>query len=274
VAQQLASVRWQTQRARGHGADLSVRRVAEPVAPPVLLVHGLGVSGSVLQPFARRLLPELAAVVPDLRGHGQSDAPPSGYTPTEYANDLAELIDDLELRTPLPFVGHSLGALVGLRLAELYPDRLRWLVLLDPPLDSELRNTEVPEVYRLRQAPPGELEAYLLGRNPGGGELLAQTLAREFRQASDAAFETMLSSPAYPLKPLAVPTLLLQADPTRGGVLGDAAARHAAETIGNAALLKIPHATHSLHASHAAEVASAIRQFARDQSSEDDSSSR
>ena len=55
-------------------------------------LHGLGVGGSVWQAFARRLLPHLAAVAPDLRGHGQSDAPPAGYEPTDYANDLIELI--------------------------------------------------------------------------------------------------------------------------------------------------------------------------------------
>ena len=80
----------------------------------MLLLHGLGVGGSVWQAFARRLLPHLAAVAPDLRGHGQSDAPPDGYAPTDYAADMAELIQDMQLPTPLPVVGHSLGALVAL----------------------------------------------------------------------------------------------------------------------------------------------------------------
>jgi pimeloyl-ACP methyl ester carboxylesterase len=236
--------------------------VVDPPAPPVLLVHGLGVSGSVFQPFARRLLPELASVAPDLRGHGQSDAPPSGYLPSDYAADLAELIQDLRIDAPLPFIGHSLGALVGLALAEGYPELLRWLALLDPPLDPAARNSEVPEVYRLRSAAPGELEAYLLERNPGGGRLLAEMLAREFRLASDVAFEAMLDAPSYPPKPIPTPTLILQADPERGGVLGDAAAQSAARTLGNATLEKIAGATHAMHASHPAEVAAVIREFA------------
>src|SRR5712691_6635333 len=124
-------MQWREDRAQGRGVQLHVRRVVDPVAPPVLLLHGLGVGGSVWQAFARRLLPDLAAVAPDLRGHGQSDAPPSGYTPTDYAMDLVVLISD-ELPGPLPVVGHSLGALVGLRLAELRPDLVSWLVLLDP----------------------------------------------------------------------------------------------------------------------------------------------
>jgi pimeloyl-ACP methyl ester carboxylesterase len=249
-----------------------VRRVVDPPAPPVLLVHGLGVSGSVFQPFARRLLPELAGVAPDLRGHGQSDAPATGYSATAYAADLAELIQALRLATPLPYIGHSLGALVGLALAEQHPELVRWLVLLDPPLDPAARNAEVPEVYRLRSGPPGALEAYLLERNPGGGSLLAEMLAREFRLASDAAFEAMLDASSYPLKSLRTPTLVLQADPTRGGLLGDSAARSATQTLGNARLEKIPGATHALHASHPADVVAAIREFAG--YSSDGSSSR
>ena len=43
-----------------------------------------------------------------------------------------------------------------------WPDLVTWLVLLDPPLDRELHNPEIESVSRLRHAPPGELEAYLL----------------------------------------------------------------------------------------------------------------
>jgi pimeloyl-ACP methyl ester carboxylesterase len=171
-------------------------------------------------------------------------------------------------------VGHSLGALVGLKLAELRPDLVSWLVLLDPPLDAELRNPEVEEVARLRHAAPGELESYLLGRNPGGGKLLADQLARLFRQASDGPFDSMLAAPTYQVKPLATRVLLIQADPASGGVLGDAAARAAVERLGNAERVKIPGGTHTLHASKPAEVADAILRFAGTPYSVSEASSR
>jgi pimeloyl-ACP methyl ester carboxylesterase len=255
-------MRWQELRAPEQGVRLHVRRVVDPTAPPVLLLHGLGAGGIVWQNFARRLLPHLAAVAPDLRGHGQSDAPPDGYQPADYASDLAALIAALQLETPVGLVGHSLGALVGLALAEQAPEVLKWLALLDPPLDAELRNSEVPDVYQLRHAGPGELEAYLLARNPGGGELLAKVLANLFRRASDAAFEAMLDSrPVFEPARIGVDCLVVQADPRHGGVLGDAAAGRFVEQLPRGSLQKIDGASHALHASHPGQVAEAILAF-------------
>lgn len=255
---------WRDEWVDGRGARLCVRRVDEPAAAPILLLHGLGVGGIVWQAFARRLLPDFAAIAPDMRGHGQSDAPPSGYTPADYAADLVGLLD--AEKQPVPVVGHSLGALVALAVADQYPDRVPWLVLLDPPLDRTRRNPEVESVARLRHAEPGALEAYLLERNPGGGALLAQVLARLFRQAADETFVAMLGAAgngnsAYPL--VQQPTLVIQADPDRGGVLGDEAAASLVERLPQARLVKIDGATHSLHASHPAHVARAILDFAR-----------
>jgi pimeloyl-ACP methyl ester carboxylesterase len=266
-------MRWQELLAPGRDIQLHVRRVVDPPAPPILLLHGLGVGGAVWQAFARRLSPHLAAIAPDLRGHGQSDAPPFGYAPHDYAADLAELIEDM-VEPPLPVAGHSLGALVGLALAEQYPDLVDKLVLLDPPVDPDRPNREVPSVFRLRHAPPGELEAYLLSRDPGGGQMLAGILANLFRQASDAAFEALLDaddrvgrSPRAGQTALEraariqQPTLVMQADPDHGGVLGDAAAQRLVERLPRGKLLKIAGATHALHASHPAEVAAAILEF-------------
>jgi pimeloyl-ACP methyl ester carboxylesterase len=253
-------MRWESSTFAVGDVRLHVRRVVDPPAPPVVLLHGLGVSGSVLQPFARRLLPELAAVVPDLRGHGLSDKPAGGYRPEDYAADIASLIENA-LKPPVPVIGHSLGSLIGLELARVRADLVRWLVLLDPPLDPVLRNPEVGFVSQLRHAPPGDLENYLLERNPGGGEFLAQTLAREFRQAVDAPFEAMLSGPLYTPRRVQVSTLVVQADPEHGGVLGDDAAARAVAILGNARLEKIAGASHAVHATNAAEVADAIRRF-------------
>src|SRR3982074_1945002 len=103
-------MQWREERWPGRAAQLFVRRVVDPPAPPVLLLHGLGVGGSIEYSLAGRPQTHLAAITPDFRAHRQSDAPDAGYAPTAYPNDLLELIG-AELRPPVPVVGHSLGAL-------------------------------------------------------------------------------------------------------------------------------------------------------------------
>ena len=215
---------------------------------------------------------------PTCAATGRATPHQTGYEPTDYAGDLVELIDDLQLPTPVPVIGHSLGGLVALALADVRPDLVEWLALLDPPLDPEQRNTVVPRVYELRKAARGELERFLFERDPGGGQLMADTLAKLFRQASDAAYEAMLR-PGRPKPPTpSVPCLVVQADPDFGGVLEDAAAdafvARLAHGVGVGEKEKIQGAAHALHASHPAEVAQAILSFGGYPSSSESASSR
>ncbi len=254
--------------AGGSRLRLHVRRVVEPPeTPPVLLLHGLGVSGSVWQAFARRLAPRFAAVCPDLRGHGASDAPATGYAPDDYARDLVGLWGSGPLDGPAPVVGHSLGALVAVALAFLRPDLVSALVLVDPPLDAGRGATDVVEVRRLRHAPPGELEQYLKATNPGGGDLLANFLAAQFRLASDAAFDTLLAAPAgqpatwTEAAALQQRCLVVQADPKLDGALGDEAAERFTASLAHGRLARLPGASHAVHASQPAKLAELILDF-------------
>lgn len=102
-----------------------------PDATAVLLVHGLTVSH---MEFAE-LGPALAAaghyvIAPDLRGRGLSDKPAHGYSLSIHAHDLLTLLDTLGVRTYY-HVGHSLGAILGLYMSALYPQRIAKLVLID-----------------------------------------------------------------------------------------------------------------------------------------------
>jgi pimeloyl-ACP methyl ester carboxylesterase len=220
------------------------------------LLHGLGASGAVWQAFARRLNPPWRCIAPDLRGHGESEKPASGYEAAEYASDVAALIASLGTE-PLPVVGHSLGALVTIALAAHHQDRISAAVLVDPPLDESIARSEVDDVYRLRKAPPGELERYLS----------VAALAPIFRQAADAAFEAYLRAPrgakwAWELAPrVSVPTLLVQADTAQGGVLGDRAALDYTTKLPNAERVKVEGAAHAVHATHGAAAAKLVLEF-------------
>ncbi len=101
--------------------------------PDLVLIHGL--TGDLSIWFlckAMDILSETYRVTTyDLRGHGYSDSPPSGYTSADHAEDLIALLDELEIpRARL--VGHSFGAVIALHTAVLDPERVEALVLSDP----------------------------------------------------------------------------------------------------------------------------------------------
>jgi magnesium chelatase accessory protein len=90
-------------------------------APVLLLLHGTGASGHSF----RRTIPGLAqtyrVIVPDLPGHGGSATGFAGRLGLDaMADDLTGLCDTLAVQ-PQAVIGHSAGAAIGLRMAELRP---------------------------------------------------------------------------------------------------------------------------------------------------------
>jgi pimeloyl-ACP methyl ester carboxylesterase len=90
--------------------------------PPLLLVHGFGGAAWNFSELAP-LLPGRRLIIPDLPGHGASSPLPAP-TLTGFADVLAEILDQ-----PVDVLGHSLGGVVALRLAERHPELVRSLVL-------------------------------------------------------------------------------------------------------------------------------------------------
>ncbi|MGB0388400.1 MAG: alpha/beta fold hydrolase [Ardenticatenaceae bacterium] len=69
-------------------------------------------------------------VAPDLRGHGQSDAPFTEYTMPELVSDIQAVVEDLKLPDKFILVAHSFGGSIAVEYANAYPERLEKLVLL------------------------------------------------------------------------------------------------------------------------------------------------
>ncbi len=67
----------------------------------------------------------------DLRGHGYSEVPPSGYTSADQAGDTLAIMDALGIERAM-LVGHSFGGVIAMHAAVLYPDRIEAVVLSDP----------------------------------------------------------------------------------------------------------------------------------------------
>ena len=98
------------------GVRLHVREAAGG-GRPFLLVHGLASNARTWDGVAARLAAAgHRAVAVDLRGHGESDAPPAGYDTLTAAADLAALSAALGLDAPV-VAGQSWGGNVVLQLA-------------------------------------------------------------------------------------------------------------------------------------------------------------
>ena len=69
-------------------------------------------------------------IMPDLRGHGQSEATAEASM-GQYADDLAALLDTLGQREPVVLVGLSMGGYVAFEFYRRYPARVHALVLAD-----------------------------------------------------------------------------------------------------------------------------------------------
>jgi pimeloyl-ACP methyl ester carboxylesterase len=100
--------------------------------PDVVLIHGLGGNLAI---WFLHLVPKMKNsfrfTAYDLRGHGRSDAPPTGYTTADMVDDLKGLLDHTGLEKP-HIVGHSWGADVALHFAVCHPDRVSKLVVFEP----------------------------------------------------------------------------------------------------------------------------------------------
>ena len=100
-------------------------------APPLVLVHGGRDHCRNWDWVAARLRDRYHVIAPDLRGHGDSEwAVGSSYALSEYVYDLAQLIHQTGV-APVPIIGHSLGGMIALRYAGIYPDNVKRLVAIE-----------------------------------------------------------------------------------------------------------------------------------------------
>jgi pimeloyl-ACP methyl ester carboxylesterase len=114
------------------GLRTHVALAGPPDAPPILLVHGWPQNWWAW----RRVIPALATghrvIVPDLRGHGWTEAPKSGYEKAQLAADLIAVLDALEIERTI-WVGHDWGAWAGFLAALRAPERIERMLALCIP---------------------------------------------------------------------------------------------------------------------------------------------
>jgi pimeloyl-ACP methyl ester carboxylesterase len=109
---------------------LLVSRIIEPIAveknpdlPDVIFLHGTGSAGEMWEKQAEFLSERgYRCFVVDLRGHGSSHEPGEHTDINVHINDVLETLQHVGVKYPAAFVGHSLGAIISVSLAERRPE--------------------------------------------------------------------------------------------------------------------------------------------------------
>jgi pimeloyl-ACP methyl ester carboxylesterase len=133
-------------------------------APAVLCLHGLSANLRGFDFLAERLAgPERQVIALDLRGRGRSEiTPPGTYGLDVHARDVLEAATRLEIDR-FDLIGWSMGAIIGLHVAHLAPERLRRLALVDHvggAMDDEAVDLVIRGLNRLDAVVPAP-EAYV-----------------------------------------------------------------------------------------------------------------
>ena len=110
---------------------------------PVVLVHGWTMNHAVWDGLVQVLAPDHRVVLPDLRGHGDSDKPAGDLSPARHAADLAALMEALDLRD-VTLLGWSFGGMATMQAAATHADRLAQVVLLNAAGPKYLATEDFP----------------------------------------------------------------------------------------------------------------------------------
>ncbi len=114
---------------------------------PWLFIHGFPLDHRMWLPVVERMRSAVRAIVPDLRGFGQSEAAGELVTMADFADDLAALLDALNIQQPAVICGLSMGGYIAFEFYFRHKSRVAGLVLCDTRAAAD-----TPEMAQLRQA--------------------------------------------------------------------------------------------------------------------------
>jgi pimeloyl-ACP methyl ester carboxylesterase len=156
--------------------------------PVLVFLHYFAGSSRAWSPVIDRLAGRHRCIAPDLRGFGDSDAPSTGYSVGDLADDVCALISRLGLDDYV-VVGHSMGGKVALALAARRPPGLRALVLVAPSPPSPEPISEDDRAHLLSSrgsSPAARATAQKITNRPPTDRLFRQVVEDNLRTARPA----------------------------------------------------------------------------------------
>lgn len=128
--------------------DINLAYTDVGAGSPIVLIHGYPFNRSLWTEQTEALRSKHRVVAPDLRGFGDSDSSEGPATMKRMAEDVAALMDALEIEQAV-IGGLSMGGYVALAFARMIPARVKALVLADTRAQAD---TEEGKQTRFQQA--------------------------------------------------------------------------------------------------------------------------
>jgi N-formylmaleamate deformylase len=256
-----------------NGARLHYYRTGDGSKPPLVLAHGFSDDGLCWQPTAHDLEAAYDVIMPDARGHGLSERVRPGES-VDMAADLAEIIRLLGLDHPI-VGGHSMGAMVAFQVGVRYPNRVRALILEDPPwwlpgqsemrpIDSHQEHPMAGWVHTCVNSTTEQLIAQCRLENPTWPEIVVQTWCTAKKRMDPNILSILRidgSDWQEKVKTLACPVLLITADVARGGIITPQVAAQVEAMNSQITIAHIPGTGHHIRFENYLVYMDAVRSF-------------
>lgn len=233
--------------------------------PPLLLIHGLLLTGAMFEPVQDALASSFRVLAPDLRGAGRSRPLPPPDTVAQHARDLAAGLHALSLSS-VAVLGYSQGGAVAQQLALDYPGLVSRLILActfahnQMTWSEKLEGQVLPWLVRLLSA--RQLAGLMPGLTPAQRQALEAMISSNDKGYMVAATRTMLAFDSRArLGDIGCPTLIVTGEKDQAVPFHHA--RQLAQGIPGARLHVIPQAGHEMIWTHGPALVEAVEDFLR-----------
>jgi pimeloyl-ACP methyl ester carboxylesterase len=187
--------------------------------PALVFLHYWGGSSRTWKHVTAPLAKSYRTIAIDHRGWGESDAPKTGYSLADHANDAIGVIEALALRRYI-LVGHSMGGKVALLLASRQPKGLAGLILVGSSMPTPLvipaeMQEKMRTAYSTRENVEMSIDQVLTAKLLNA-EDREQVIADSLRGAPPAQEAWPASSSQEDISPsvsaISIPTLVIAAE--------------------------------------------------------------
>jgi 3-oxoadipate enol-lactonase/4-carboxymuconolactone decarboxylase len=243
-----------------------VRVDGPPGGAPLVMLHSLGTTSDIWDAQAAALARSFRVIRPDMRGHGLTGCTPGPYSMALLADDLAGVLDALQVNQA-HIAGISIGGMIAQAFAAAYPGRAESLMLVDTAMAIPPAESWTARAATVRAEGIGAIEDAVIARwvTPGFAgapetaglrAMLTRTPVEGYAAAAEAIAAADLTSGT---SALSVPALVVVGDQDASTPVASAEALQGA--IAGASLIVIEGAAHIPTVEKPEEVSAALLGF-------------